>query len=197
MLPRLAGLSNGALWLHFAEQAVAFERGLAPLRGLPMPAGSDELAESTEEPWTDGSCLELLARQPVGPWLPVVTLLLESVHVIVSKRGRGAHHVLHCMIGLCTRSHYSGAVICGENVDRMRSGEVLHVNLAEGSLRVQAWCTGWWNAEREEALRQLDDILDAEAAWQPAPALWGSAPSDGADEPSAEDDDDEPRHAAQ
>jgi len=63
-------------------------------------------------------------------------------------------------------------------------------------LWVQAWCTGWWNAEREEALKQLDDILDAEAAWQPAPALWGSASSDGLDEPSAEDaDDDEPRHA--
>ena len=45
---------------------MAFERGLSPLRGLPMPAGSDELAESTEEPWTDGSCLELLARQPVS-----------------------------------------------------------------------------------------------------------------------------------
>lgn len=67
VLPRLAGLGNGALWLHFAEEAVAFERGLSPLRGLPMPAGSDELAESTEEPWTDGSCLELLARQPVSP----------------------------------------------------------------------------------------------------------------------------------
>ena len=60
---------------------------------------------------------------------------------------------------------------------------------------MQAWCTGWWNAEREEALRQLDDILDAEGAWLPAPALWGSAPSDGLEEPSAEEDDDEPRHA--
>ncbi len=60
---------------------------------------------------------------------------------------------------------------------------------------MQAWCTGWWNAEREEALRQLDDILDAEAAWQPAPALWGSAPSDSLEEPSAEDDDDEPGYA--
>ncbi len=69
VLPRLAGLGNTALWLHFAEEAVAFERGLSPLRGLPMPAGSDELAESTEEPWTDGSCLELLARQPVSPCL--------------------------------------------------------------------------------------------------------------------------------
>ena len=65
-----------------------------------------------------------------------------------------------------------------------------------GKLWVQAWCTGWWNAEREEALRQLDDILDAEAAWQPAPALWGSAPSDGLEESSAEDNQDEPRHAA-
>ena len=64
-------------------------------------------------------------------------------------------------------------------------------------LWVQAWCTGWWNAERQEALTQLDDILDAEAAWQPAPAPWGSASSDGLDEPSAETaDDDEPRHAA-
>ena len=59
---------------------------------------------------------------------------------------------------------------------------------------VQAWCTGWWSAEREEALRQLDDILDAETAWQPGPALWGSAPSEGMEEASAEDHD-EPRHA--
>ena len=69
VLPRLEQLANTALWLHFAEEAVAFERGLSPLRGLPMPAGSDELAESTEEPWTDGSCLELLARQPVSALL--------------------------------------------------------------------------------------------------------------------------------
>ena len=70
VLPRLVGLGNTALWLHFAEEAVAFERGLSPLRGLPMPAGSDELSESTEEPWTEGSCLDLLARQPVSPILP-------------------------------------------------------------------------------------------------------------------------------
>ena len=72
VLPRLAGLGNTALWLHFAEEAVAFERGLSPLRGLPMPAGSDELAESTEEPWTEGSCLELLARQPVSAASPTM-----------------------------------------------------------------------------------------------------------------------------
>ena len=70
VLPRLEQLANTALWLHFAEEAVSFERGLSPLRGLPMPAGSDELAESTEEPWTDGSCLELLARQPVSGGSP-------------------------------------------------------------------------------------------------------------------------------
>ena len=61
---------------------------------------------------------------------------------------------------------------------------------------MQKWCTGWWKAEGEEALRQLDDILNAESAWQPAPALWGSAPSDGVHEASAGDDDDyEPRYA--
>ena len=61
---------------------------------------------------------------------------------------------------------------------------------------MQKWCTGWWKAEGEEALRQLDDILNAASAWQPAPALWGSAPSDGVHEPSAADDDDyELRHA--
>ena len=74
VLPRLEQLANTALWLHFAEEAVAFERGLSPLRGLPMPAGSDELAESTEEPWTDGSCLELLARQPVSAPLSILAL---------------------------------------------------------------------------------------------------------------------------
>ena len=66
VLPRLASMGNTALWLHFAEEAVAFERSLAPLRGLPMPAGTEELAASTEEPWTEGSCLELLARNDVS-----------------------------------------------------------------------------------------------------------------------------------
>ena len=60
---------------------------------------------------------------------------------------------------------------------------------------MQKWCTRWWKAEGEEALRHLDDILNAESAWQPAPALWGSAPSDGDHEPSAGDDHDyELRH---
>ena len=57
---------------------MAFERGLSPLRGLPMPAGSDELAESTEEPWTDGSCLELLARQPVSAPLSILAPCIHS-----------------------------------------------------------------------------------------------------------------------
>lgn len=64
-LPRLVKLENGALWLHFVEEAVAFERSLAPLRGLTMPAATSESAEMTAEPWNEGSCLELLATQPV------------------------------------------------------------------------------------------------------------------------------------
>ena len=36
---------------------------------------------------------------------------------------------------------------------------------------MQAWCTAWWKAEREEALRQLDDLTDAPNAWQPALTL--------------------------
>lgn len=65
MFPRLAKLANTALWLHAVEEAVSFERSLAPLRGLNMPVTSPELMESTAEPWNQGSCLELLATQPV------------------------------------------------------------------------------------------------------------------------------------
>ena len=65
---------------------MAFERGLSPLRGLPMPAGSDELAESTEEPWTDGSCLELLARQPVSALLAILAPHLMVVHVLFNTQ---------------------------------------------------------------------------------------------------------------
>jgi hypothetical protein len=71
-LPRLARLGSAPLWLHWAEQAVAFERALAPLRGLPAAAadegggGADLLGgEAVAEPWAEGSCLELLATQPV------------------------------------------------------------------------------------------------------------------------------------
>ncbi|BDA46253.1 probable RAD50-interacting protein 1 [Coccomyxa sp. Obi] len=113
--PRLAKLANTALWLHAVEEAVSFERSLAPLRGLTMPVTSPELMESTAEPWNQGSCLELLATQP-------------------------------------------------------------------------AWSTGWWTAEREEALRQLDELMDAPEAWQTAPSALG---------PTAEPDldlmEDEPR----
>ena len=41
----------------------------------------------------------------------------------------------------------------------------------------QAWSSGWWSAEREEALRALDELMDAPGAWQPLPALF----SDGGD----------------
>jgi hypothetical protein len=43
---------------------------------------------------------------------------------------------------------------------------------------MQAWCTAWWKAEREEALRQLDDLTDAPNAWQPALTLLTTPDSD-------------------
>ena len=71
VLPRLARLGNAALWLHFVEQAVAFERALAPLRGLPpAPADVDAAGETTQEPWVQGSCLELLPTQPARSLSP-------------------------------------------------------------------------------------------------------------------------------
>ncbi len=39
----------------------------------------------------------------------------------------------------------------------------------------QAWRGAWFDAERDEALRLLEDELDAPGAWQPAQALWGGA----------------------
>lgn len=44
----------------------------------------------------------------------------------------------------------------------------------------QAWSSGWWSAEREEALRALDELMDAPGAWQPLPALFSDG-GDGAD----------------
>jgi hypothetical protein len=78
-LPRLAKLDNGALWLHFVEEAVSFERSLAPLRGLLMPMASPELPEITAEPWNEGSCLELLATQPVRPGVDAQRMLFAPL----------------------------------------------------------------------------------------------------------------------
>src|SRR5437868_2161883 len=41
-----------------------------------------------------------------------------------------------------------------------------------------AWRRAWWDAEREEALRVLEDELASSAAWQPAQALWGGGDAD-------------------
>ena len=43
---------------------------------------------------------------------------------------------------------------------------------------LQAWRSAWWDAEREEALRLLEDELASAAAWQPAQALWGGPDED-------------------
>lgn len=45
-------------------------------------------------------------------------------------------------------------------------------------LHLQAWRNAWWDAEREEALRVLEDELASPAAWQPAQALWGGGDAD-------------------
>ncbi len=68
MLPRLEALAAPALWLHMAEQAVVFERGLAPLRGLP-PSASDAADGDADAPelWAPGSCLETVCANPVRP----------------------------------------------------------------------------------------------------------------------------------
>eukprot|EP00884_Botryococcus_braunii_P018181 jgi/Botrbrau1/5046/Bobra.37_1s0012.1 len=57
LLPRLVAGGNAAHWLHFVEEAVQFERQLAPLRGLALGLPSDE---EGPELWNRGSCLELV-----------------------------------------------------------------------------------------------------------------------------------------
>jgi hypothetical protein len=84
--PRLAKLANTALWLHAVEEAVSFERSLAPLRGLSMPMTSPELMESTAEPWNQGSCLELLATQLVSlSWFSCSIACKTSKDIITIK----------------------------------------------------------------------------------------------------------------
>jgi hypothetical protein len=57
---------------------------------------------------------------------------------------------------------------------------------------VQAWCTGWWKAEREDALRQLEDLTDAPNGWQPAFTLLSLPQGD----PSLDILEDDSRQAA-
>jgi hypothetical protein len=61
LLPRLVHAGDAALWLHFAEEAAAFERQLAPLRGLPdAAAADDEDAEPRPALWAAGGCLGVI-----------------------------------------------------------------------------------------------------------------------------------------
>lgn len=62
LLPRLVAEGNEAHWLHFVEEAVQFERKLAPLRGLAKGLPSDE---EQPELWNQGSCLEVVCSDPV------------------------------------------------------------------------------------------------------------------------------------
>ena len=66
VLPRLEALRAPALWLHLAEQAVVFERGLAPLRGLPAAGDAADADADAPELWAPGSCLETICANPVG-----------------------------------------------------------------------------------------------------------------------------------
>jgi len=96
VLPRLAALAAPPLWLHFAAEAAAFERALAPVRGLTGGGGGAEAAPpGTPEPWPPGSCLALVCSHP-------------------------------------------------------------------------AWRDGWWGAERDRAISEVDAALDAPGAWEPA-----------------------------
>lgn len=65
MLPRLEAARAPALWLHLAEQAVVFERGLAPLRGLPAARDAADADADAPELWAPGSCLETICANPV------------------------------------------------------------------------------------------------------------------------------------
>lgn len=42
----------------------------------------------------------------------------------------------------------------------------------------QGWREGWWEAERGEALRQLEEVCDAPDAWQPAALVWDAPEED-------------------
>ncbi|KAK9798572.1 hypothetical protein WJX73_010536 [Symbiochloris irregularis] len=103
LLPQLVIAGNAHAWLHLAECLHAFEKEMAPLRGIPRHTA--EPLDDALELWASGSCLETLCTQ-------------------------------------------------------------------------EAWRQGWWMAERGEALRQLEIIVDAPDAWQPAADVW-DAPDDG------------------
>lgn len=64
LLPQLVAAGNTHAWLHLAECLAAFERDLAPLRGIPRHT-SEPLDDSLEL-WASGSCLETLCTQEVS-----------------------------------------------------------------------------------------------------------------------------------
>lgn len=64
MLPRLAEEGNANAWLHMAECLAAFERELAPLRGISRHT-ADPLDDDLEL-WAHGSCLETMCTQQVA-----------------------------------------------------------------------------------------------------------------------------------
>lgn len=62
VLPRLADAADLPLWLHYADQAMAYERALAPLRGAAaaLPGEEEDFLAAAHE----GSALELLFERP-------------------------------------------------------------------------------------------------------------------------------------
>ena len=80
VLPRLAAAGDSAVWLHFVDEAVAFERALAPLRGVLTASlianGGIQQEESVDDGLGDGiahpgSILEVVFEEQQGAeaWL--------------------------------------------------------------------------------------------------------------------------------
>eukprot|EP00891_Asterochloris_glomerata_P000268 jgi/Astpho2/268/Aster-02159 len=67
LLPRLAAQEHSEPWLHFVDEAVRFERELAPLKGLP----AEEDDSTGPHLWAEGSCLEVICERDTWqqPWL--------------------------------------------------------------------------------------------------------------------------------
>jgi hypothetical protein len=142
VLPRLEALGAPALWLHLAEQAAAFERALAPLRGLPAAAAAPGDADAdAPELWAPGSCLETVCANPVrrppqsphvgrprGAWRP-------SAAWLVLKRLRQCQSWSRALRSACPGARQSGSAGSLSSRSGAPSAASLHRGAAAGRRR--------------------------------------------------------------
>lgn len=144
--PRLLaeGVTDAGLWTHFAAAAAAFERQLAPLRGVVSDAATLEEGED-ELPGLAAAegCLTVIFE--------VRPERAEATDAITEGAGRAA--------SMCTPQSMTEIAQSRRNFSTRQDGE---------------WQDAWLAAERAEAIDAITETLDGPQAWQPLDAGWAS-----------------------